>query len=88
MLLASTAAMTISFFPALSAMNGFGRRTGDDVGGDGKAHGNMRWAKDCWIVGGARGTGGSEVGLSMTLRRSRGNGGGSSGVTSNRAVNS
>lgn len=50
MLPASTTAITMIFFPALSAINGLGLRAGT-VGSGEKAQGNIRRIKDCEEVG-------------------------------------
>jgi len=89
MLLASTTAMTIIFFPFFNAANGFGFRTAAAAAGagDGKAHGNSLRINDGSGVGtttvgsGGGGGGGAEGGPPIGDRRCRGCGGGASGRT-------
>jgi hypothetical protein len=81
----STAATITFFFPDLRAKNGFGLRTC----GGGNIHGKKRWRYVCCAGGGASVVGGvGTSGLSGIGRLCRGNGGGCSGKTSNRAPNS
>lgn len=91
MLPESTTAITVIFLPALSAINGLGLRRGSGGCERGSNQPKVRKNRDGVgregeeIVGWAAGnpTFGSGVG-----RRCRGTGGGSSGETSNRSVNS
>jgi len=85
-LLASTTAITIIFFPFFNATKGFGFRAGagDDLGG--KAHGNSLRINDgsgvgTTTVGSGGGGGGVEDAPPIGDRRCRGWGGGASGRT-------
>jgi hypothetical protein len=86
--------MTV-FLPALSAMNGLGRRGGGaPVADDGRSHQVRRWNREGGvgmgrgiIRGGGIGSGTEPFGGGGG-RRWRGNGGGSSGETLNKSVNS
>jgi hypothetical protein len=65
MLPASTTAITMIFFPALSAMNGLGLRAGT-VGSGAKAQGNKRRNKGCGDTGGGVCTAGVTAGVPVT----------------------
>jgi len=67
-------------------MKGFGFRT--EAGSVLDVHGKSRRMKDCWEAGDEALSGGSVLVLAGVGRRWRGWGGGSSGRTSNNAVNS
>lgn len=82
--------MTTIFFPAFNAMKGFGLRTGVgcSIVWRGKAHENNLRNTDDSGVGGVTGVIDVDDSGTESWRRCRGNGGGSSGNTSNKSVNS